>query len=92
MLSDGTAASDKWFRAALKAALGSLTVNGTRVDPHPYNTHSLRAGGATRLFELGRTPQFIALLGRWTSDAVLGYIRVTDFDLFKGVSTHMAGN
>jgi len=61
-----------------------------KIDPSPYNTHSLRSGGATRLFELGMSPQFIAMLGRWTSDAVLAYIRVTDFDLFTGVSTHMA--
>ena len=59
--SDGTPADDKWFRSALKAAIGSLVIDGTKVDPSPFNTHSLRAGGATRLFELGRTPQFIAL-------------------------------
>jgi len=89
-LASGVPADDSWFRAALKAVLGMLVIDGVRVDPTPFNTHSLRAGGATRLFELGRTPQFIAMMGRWTSDAVLNYIRTTDFDLFSGVACAMA--
>ena len=84
-------ADDSWFRKSLKAALGALVIDGVQVDPSPFNTHSLRAGGATRLFELGKTPQFIAMMGRWTSDAVLQYIRLTDFHLFRGVSSAMAG-
>ena len=88
---DNTPVSDSWFRDTLKAVLATLVIDGVRVDPKPFNTHSLRSGGATRLFELGMSPQFIAMLGRWSSDAVLAYIRVTDFELFRGVSSHMAG-
>ena len=88
---DNTPVTDSWFRSTLKAVLATLVVNGVQVDPSPFNTHSLRSGGATRLFEMGMSPQFIAMLGRWSSDAVLAYIRVTDFELFRGVSSHMAG-
>ena len=31
------------------------------------------------------------MMGRWTSVAVLQYIRLTDFHLFRGVSSAMAG-
>ena len=62
--SSGSVATDDWFRATLKAVIATLTINGARVDPAPFNTHSLRAGGATRLFELGKRPEFIAMMGR----------------------------
>ena len=45
--STGSVATDGWFRATLKAVIATLTINGARVDPAPFNTHSLRAGGAT---------------------------------------------
>ena len=88
--STGSVATDDWFRATLKAVIATLTINGARVDPAPFNTHSLRAGGATRLFELGKRPEFIAMMGRWASDAVLHYVRVADHALFAGVSSAMA--
>jgi hypothetical protein len=37
--------------------------------------HSIRAGGATSLAENGVPPSLIQLLGRWSSDAFLVYIR-----------------
>ena len=88
--SDGSTATDDWFRRTLKLVIATLTINGARVDPAPFNTHSLRAGGATRLFELGKRPEFIAMMGRWASDAVLHYVRVADHALFAGVSSDMA--
>ena len=88
--SDGSTATDEWFRRTLKLVIATLTINGARVDPAPFNTHSLRAGGATRLFELGKRPEFIAMMGRWASDAVLHYVRVADHALFAGVSSDMA--
>ena len=87
----GMAADDTWFRSSLKKVLGTLVLaSGEHVDPSLFNTHSMRAGGATRLFNLGKRPEFIAMLGRWASDAVLNYIRTTDFELFHNVAAAMA--
>jgi len=87
---NGNAATDDWFRAAIKVVIANIIIDGERVDPGPFNTHSFRAGGATRLFELGKRPEFIAMMGRWASDAVLHYVRVADHALFAGVSSAMA--
>jgi hypothetical protein len=46
--------------------------------PERYSTHSMRAGGATSLSILGYPAAVIQQMGRWTSDAYLVYIRVTD--------------
>jgi hypothetical protein len=41
-----------------------------------FGTHSCRIGGATRLFELGATPEIIKDLGGWSSEAWRSYIRI----------------
>lgn len=45
------------------------------LNPSSYNTHSMRAGGATDLF-VARVPYYIIKkMGRWKSDAALIYYR-----------------
>ena len=43
-------------------------------DPKDVASHSLRAGGATALFNAGYTPTEIQMRGRWVSDCWLQYI------------------
>ena len=52
--------------------------------PDMFNTHSFRKGRATSLAEQGYTPDQIAMLGRWNSNAYKLYIEpsVIKFDLF----------
>lgn len=45
------------------------------LDSSLYSGHSLRAGGATDLFNAGVPYQFIKLFGRWQSDTALIYYR-----------------
>ena len=42
-------------------------------DVKETDTHSLRSGGATRLFQMGVNPLHIQFIGRWLSDEYLGY-------------------
>jgi hypothetical protein len=44
-------------------------------------THSFRIGGATKLFQLGVTPEIFKHLGGWSSDAYKLYIQIQQQDL-----------
>jgi hypothetical protein len=48
-----------------------------------YGTHSCRIGGATKLFQMGVSPEAIKLLGGWASDAYKAYIRIQQDDLMN---------
>ena len=48
-----------------------------------FGTHSCRIGGATRLFELGATPDVFKQLGGWSSEACRGYIIIQQKELMK---------
>jgi hypothetical protein len=61
---DGTTPTRSWFTRRLRRFFDS-SVGG----------HSMRAGGATLLAELGTPPHLIQAIGRWKSDAFAAYIR-----------------
>jgi hypothetical protein len=55
---------------------GALKQGGVR-NWKQFNTHSPRIGGTTRLCQLGCPIRLIKLLGGWSSNCVLTYIRET---------------
>jgi len=61
---DGSIPTRSWFTHRLRRFFDS-SVGG----------HSMRAGGATLLAELGTPPHLIQAIGRWKSDAFEAYIR-----------------
>ena len=66
-------ASLKWLRKTIKAAVQSVGMSSA-----DYSAHSLRAGGATDLFNM-KVPFFvIKKMGRWRSNAALVYFRDED--------------
>ena len=67
---------------------GFMRADGTRPPLARLSSHSLRAGGATALFASGASATLIAQLGRWASDAYLGYCRLTAA-VTRGVSALM---
>ena len=48
-----------------------------------YSGHSMRIGGATRLFQLNADPEIFKRLGGWSSDAYKVYIRVQQQQLME---------
>ena len=63
---DGTVPKYSWF----SSRLASLFPDAPNVG-----THSLRAGGATRMAELGASSDLIQAAGRWSSETFKIYIR-----------------
>ena len=63
----------------------TLTKQGgmSTAEANQYGTHSCRIGGATRLFELGATPDVFKHLGGWSSEAYRGYIIIQQKELMK---------
>ncbi|MBP2478202.1 integrase [Crossiella equi] len=55
-----------------------LAVRAGLPDAQRYTAHSLRAGGATAAYKAGAPVSAIKKQGRWKSDVVNEYIRVTD--------------
>ncbi|KAI2505693.1 hypothetical protein MHU86_8752 [Fragilaria crotonensis] len=55
-------------------------------------THSLRSGAATAMFIAGVPAETIQLIGRWKSQAFLGYIRIQVQQLTRGVASGMIEN
>jgi hypothetical protein len=55
-------------------------------------THSIRAGAAMALFMANEHPHKIMLLGRWSSDAFLAYIRPQVQEWTSGMSANMLQN
>jgi hypothetical protein len=60
---DGSTPTQSWFTRCLRKHFDS-SVSG----------HSMHAGGATLLAELGSPPHLIQAIGRWRSDAFQAYI------------------
>ena len=62
--------------ATIRAAAEALGLPAVSADGlHLWGGHSLRVSGAQSLARAGLDTWLIQLLGRWGSDAVLGYIR-----------------
>ena len=55
----------------------------------PYNTHSLRIGGASTMASAGIPDSQIMIMGRWSSNAYQRYIRLSD-NLIKQSTTLMS--
>ncbi|EGZ19599.1 hypothetical protein PHYSODRAFT_435673, partial [Phytophthora sojae] len=56
-------------------------------EPDSYGSHSLRSGGASALFNAGYDSLAIKLFGRWRSDAVERYTRMS-----SQLTARMAGD
>jgi site-specific recombinase XerD len=59
------------------------------LDPNRMGPHSLRSGGATAMLSAGVDQQLIKLFGRWASDSVDRYTRLTA-SATKTLSARMA--
>jgi hypothetical protein len=51
------------------------------IDPKFFKAHSFRIGAATHATTLGFSEPYIRQLGRWNSNAVQRYIRISSFNL-----------
>jgi len=51
------------------------------LDPKCYKGHSFRIGAATNAVNVGFSEQYIRKLGRWNSNAIQKYIRISSFNL-----------
>ena len=69
--------------ASLKEIGAALNVPSSRLS-----SHSLRVGGATALAAAGVPKHLIQLLGRWRSEAVMGYIHES-LETMKGLARRM---
>ena len=68
----GKPVTKQWFSAALKASLYKAKTNSER-----YSSHSFRIGAATHWVNIGLSDNQIMRMGRWHSNALLGYLRGT---------------
>lgn len=76
----------------LRAAVSALGKDHLGFGPKDIGLHSLRSGAAMAMY-LTAVPVFtIMLLGRWSSDAFLRYIRRQVQEFSKGVSGKMVEN
>jgi hypothetical protein len=73
------------IRAAVKA-LGKDSLGFTAAE---VGTHSNRSGGAMGMYLSGTPVYMIMLMGHWSSDAFMGYIRKQVLDMSHGVSSKM---
>jgi hypothetical protein len=65
----------RFMRKAMKGA------GFSKEQQDGYGTHSARIGGATRLFQLGASPEALKRMGGWSSDAYKVYIRLQQHQL-----------
>lgn len=74
---------------ALRQAVTKIGPERLGFGPERVGTHSLRSGAAMAMY-LAKEPVYtIMLLGRWSSDAFLKYIRRQVQDFSTGVSSRM---
>ncbi len=78
---------------ALKDTVSANGEDSLHIAANEIGTHSIRSGAAMAMF-LGKCPVFlIMMIGRWSSDAFICYIRkqVKEFnhDISRKMLTHM---
>jgi hypothetical protein len=74
---------------ALKDVVGAIGETCLGIAKHEVGTHSLRSGAAMTMY-LGECPVYtIMLIGRWSSDAFLWYIRKQVMESSHNVSKKM---
>jgi len=73
----------------LRAAVQTLGVEKLGFGPDEIGTHSNRSGGAMGMFLAGTPVYTIMLMGRWSSDAFMRYLRKQVISLSHGIATKM---
>ncbi len=74
---------------ALRDVIGAIGEARLGIAQHEVGTHSLRSGAAMAMY-LGECPVYtIMLMGRWSSDAFLRYIRKQVLEFSHNVSKRM---
>ena len=83
---------DEWTVLTREAV--TLLVKGAAnecgVNQRHVGTHSIRISGATALLLAGVPPEVVQIIGRWISNAFIGYTRYRS-ELMNGVATRMVG-
>ena len=81
---------DDWIVLTREAV--TLLVKGAAtecgVSQRLVGTHSIRISGATALLLAGVAPEVVQIIGRWVSNAFIGYTRYRS-ELMNGVATSM---
>jgi hypothetical protein len=73
----------------IRQAVASLGHAVLGFHPEEVGTHSNRSGGAMGMFLAGTPVYTIMLMGRWSSDAFMRYIRKQVLSLSHGIATKM---
>jgi hypothetical protein len=74
---------------ALQDAVEAIGVDRLGIKKEEVGTHSIRSGAAMAMY-LGECPVYtIILIGRWSSDAFLGYIRKQVMEFSQNVPKKM---
>jgi len=76
----------------LRSFVKSIDYKSLGLDPKDIGLHSLRASAAMAMYLNGIPVYTIMLLGRWSSDAFLRYIRKQVTEFSNGVSRKMIQN
>jgi hypothetical protein len=76
-------------RARLRLAAGRIGADRLGFAPTEIGTHSIRSGSAMAMYLAGVPAFTIMLIGRWSSDAFLRYIRRQVQEFSAGVSSKM---
>jgi hypothetical protein len=71
------------------SAVKSLGKDKLRFTVDEVGTHSNRSGGAMGMYLTGTPVYTIMLMGRWSSDAFMRYIRKQVLDMSHGISSKM---
>jgi len=75
--------------ATLRAACKTIGSARLGFEPNEIGTHSLRSGAAMEMYLAGVPVYTIMLIGRWSSDAFLRYIRKQVEQFSRGVAQQM---
>ena len=73
----------------IRAAVQTLGKEKLGFGPEEVGTHSNRSGGAMGMFLAGTPVYTIMLMGRWSSDAFMRYLRKQVISLSHGIATKM---
>jgi hypothetical protein len=73
----------------IRRIVTSLGVDDLGFGPDDVGTHSNRSGGAMAMFLAGTPIYSIMLIGRWSSDAFMRYIRKQVLEASHGISAKM---
>lgn len=73
----------------IRAAVQTLGKEKLGFGPEEVGTHSNRSGGAMGMFLAGTPVYTIMLMGRWSSDAFMRYLRKQVISLSHSIATKM---